>query len=100
MIFTYFNELLITRAFNAIPGPNMEVLGNGSVTRLKCKDPITAQDLANFTDSDGNVINEEARARFYLEKRKRDASHEKATVMLEQDRIFHTCHALPTSIKK
>ena len=29
---------------------NLNVKGNGSVTRLKCKLPLTSEDIANFTN--------------------------------------------------
>ena len=70
----------------------VNLIDNGTVTRLKC------QRLYNTEEN--SQINETVKAKNAIERFKNDTLDEHATVKLEQDRVFHTCHILPTTVRK
>ena len=65
---------------------------NGSVTRLKCRKPLSLEEERRANESSQN------RREIYFDHYKLDSQNERATVKLDQDRIFHTCHMLPPHI--
>ena len=71
---------------------DLQLLKNGSVTRLKCRKPFTLEEERSANQSS------QKRREIYFNHYKLDAQNEKSTVKLEQDRIFHTCHLLPPHI--
>ena len=70
----------------------MKLNNNGTITRLKC------QRIYNIEEN--SQISETERAKNAIERFKNDTLDEHATVKLEQDRVFHTCHILPTTVRK
>ena len=74
------------------------MINDGNVTRLKCRSNLTADDINSYT-IDGK-IDEKKRAENAINRFKNDAKDEDATVKLEQDRVFHTCHILPSTVLK
>ena len=77
---------------------SVQLINDGNVTRLKCRSNLTEEDINSYT-IDGK-IDEKKKAENAMNRFKNDARDEDATVKLEQDRIFHTCHILPTTVQK
>ena len=77
---------------------NMLVIGNetenGFVNRLKCRTPLSLDEINSFTYPNG-TINEKNRTEAIKKKFLEDSENEEKSIRLEQDRIFHTCHKLP-----
>ena len=74
------------------------MIDNGTVTRLKCRKNLTEDDIKQYNIS--GEIDPKLEAEFKMRKFKNDTMDEDAIVKLEQDRIFHTCHLLPTKVQK
>ena len=77
---------------------SVQLINDGNVTRLKCRRNLTDEDVNSYTIY--GKIDEKKQAENAMNRFKNDAKDEDATVKLEQDRVFHTCHILPTTVQK
>ena len=92
------SELFFKWLLDLISKLSVQLINDGNVTRLKCRSNLTDEDINSYT-IDGK-IDEKKQAENAMNRFKNDAKDEDATVKLEQDRVFHTCHILPTTVQK